>query len=555
MPVQTFRAAGAVTLAVVLLSCAAEAAAQDSLAAAAAQAAQTATPASVRRLTMDEAVELALEQNLNLRVERINPRIQDEVVDQARAVWLPVIFGGGSYTNTDSPPDSFLSGSEETLKTDVFSASTGVQQALPWGGSYEVSFDGSRSTSNNIFNTFNPRVRSNLNLTYSQPLLRNRDIDGSRQQLLISRNNREISDFDLRAAVVSTIRNVRNAYVDLSFARANLRVQQQSLELAEQTLRDNRTRVEVGTMAPIDIIEAEAEVARNEENVIVAEAQIRQAEDRLRALVFDPATPEFWRLTIETTDAPPVVDAAEVDADAAIQAALGRRTDLLAARKSLESTEVNLRYLRNQLLPQVDLQVDYGTTGLAGTQTLREPGFPPGDVIGVVDRSFGDAVSDVFGLDYPAWTVGVRVSYPLGKNAAKTSLARTRLQHEQALLQLQNLELQVGTQIRDVVRTLQTAQKRLAATRAALALAEKRLEAEQKKFGVGMSTSFLVFQAQRDLAVARSNELQASVDYYKAKNDFEAVQETSIGGTSGIQVAGSAAASVPPTGQTTAQNR
>lgn len=549
MSVQSFRAA---TAALVMLSCAAPALAQGRLQVSAAQAAAPTGPA--RMLTMDEAVELALEQNLSLRVERINPRIQDEVVDQARAVWLPVVFGGASYNNADSPPDSFLSGSSDTLKTDFFSANTGVQQALPWGASYQVSFDGSRSTSNNIFNTFNPRVRSNLNLTYSQPLLRNREIDGNRQQLLISRNNRQISDFDLRSTVVTTIRNVRNAYVDLSFARANLRVQEQSLELARQTLRDNRTRVEVGTMAPIDIIEAEAEVARNEENVIVAEAQITQAEDRLRALVFDPGTPDFWRLSIETTEEPPAVDPVDIDVEAAIATALGRRTDLLSARKSLESTEVNLRYLRNQLLPQVNLQVDYGTTGLAGKQTIREPGFPPGDILEVLNRGFGSAVTDVFGLDYPTWTLGVQVNYPLGKSAAKASLARTELQHQQARLQLQNLELQVGTQIRDVVRTLQTAQKRLAATRSALALAEKRLEAEQKKFGVGMSTSFLVFQAQRDLALARSNELRAAVDYYKAKNDFEAVQETSVGGSTGIQVAGSSAVSVS-TGQPTTQGR
>jgi hypothetical protein len=292
MSVQSFRAA---TAALVMLSCAAPAPAQGQLQASAAQAVAPAGPA--RMLTMDEAVQLALEQNLNLRVERINPQIQDEVVDQARAVWLPVVFGGGSYNNADSPPDSFLSGSERDAEDRLLLGQRGRAAGTAMGCDYQVSFDGSRSTSNNIFNTFNPRVRSNLNLTYSQPLLRNRAIDGNRQQLLISRNNRQISDFDLRATVVATIRSVRNAYVDLSFARANLRVQQQSLELAEQTLRDNRTRVEVGTMAPIDIIEAEAEVARNEENVIVAEAQITQAEDRLRALVFDPGTPEFWRIS------------------------------------------------------------------------------------------------------------------------------------------------------------------------------------------------------------------------------------------------------------------
>ena len=354
--------------------------------------------------------------------------------------------------------------------------------------------------------------------------------------MIVSRKNREISDVQLRGVVVGTIRNVKTAYWDLKYAIANLEVQRQSLELARQTMKDNRTRVEVGTMAPIDIVEAEAEVARNEENVIVAEGQIRQVEDRLRALVFDPAGPDFWRLVLDPVDSP-VMQATPIDIDAAVQTALAKRTDLQSARKQLENVDSSLRFYRNQTLPQFDFRFDLNTTGLGGTQLIRDPPFPPGPIVDEFTRGFWPTVGDVYGFDFPAWTLALNVSYPLGKGVAKAAYARTQLEREQGLLQIKDTELQVGTQVRDTARQANTNMKRVGATRAARVLAERRLEAEQKKFGVGMSTSFLVFQAQRDLSTARVNELQAILDYNKALVDFEAVQETSItGGT--VQLSG-----------------
>jgi len=498
--------------------------------------AQSPAPAGpVRSLSLTDAVQLALEQNLGVRVERIGPQIQQEAVLLAEAAWKPTFTSNFAYNSTDTPPDSFLSGAQQTLKTDFFQGTAGVQQLLPWGASYTFGWDGSRSTSNNIFSNFNPRLRSNLQISFVQPLLRNFRTDSSRTQLVVSRRNREISDTQLRATVVTTVRNVKNAYWDLKYAMANLEVRRQSLELARQTLRDNRTRVEVGTMAPIDIVEAEAEVARNEEAVILAEAQIRQAEDRLRALVFDPSAPDFWTMTLEPIDEPQI-EAVVVDADAAVRAALDKRTDLQQARKQLEAVDANLHFYRDQMLPQVNLEAEYSTTGLGGTQFIRGEGFP-GPIIGETSRGFGKVLGDVYTFDYPTWTLGVRVSYPIGRSAAEASYARARLQYDQGRLQIRNLELQVATQVRDAARQVTTNIKRIEATRAARVLAERRLEAEQKKFGVGMSTSFLVFQAQRDLATARVNELRAILDYNQSLADFEAVQEAAIGGA-GVSLAG-----------------
>jgi outer membrane protein TolC len=485
----------------------------------------------VHQLTLDEAVRLALEQNLDVQVERLNPRIQDEGIALARSAFVPSFSTNLAYNSTDSPPDSFLSGAEgSVLKTDFFQTVADVRQLLPWGGaSYALAWDGSRTTSTSIFSNFDPRLRSNLVFSFSQPLLRDFAVDSARTQLVISRRNREISDTDLRGTVVQTIRDVKNAYWDLKYTVANLEVQRQSLELARQTLKDNRTRVEVGTMAPIDIVEAEAEVARNEEAVIIAEASIKQAEDRLRALLFDPAMPDFWQLTLDPIEAP-TVGQVPIDIDAAVRTALDKRTDVRRTRQNLENVADSARYYRNQTLPQLNLQVDYNATGLGGTLLERGEGFP-GDVIGEQTRGFGDVLGDVFQGDYPAWSVGLLVSYPIGRSDAESNYARTRLQQTQTELQIKNQELRAATEVRVTGRQVQTNFKRIEATRAARVLAERRLEAEQKKFGVGMSTSFLVFQAQRDLATARANELRAILDYNKSLADFEAIQEAAIGVT------------------------
>jgi outer membrane protein TolC len=492
----------------------------------------------VRQLTIDEAVALGLENNLNLRVERINPQLQDANIAQARSAFSPNLFGQFNYNNADTPPASLLTGTREILQSDRYYGNMGVSQQLPWwGANYQVTWDGQRSTSNSVYNNFNPSLGSSLQLLFTQPLLRNFSVDAARQQLLVSRANREISDIDLRNSVVSTVRNVRAAFWNLAYAVANLKAQQQSLDLSRQMLKDNRTRVDVGTMAPIDIVEAEAEVARNEETVIVAESNIRQAEDLLRVQIFSEAQPDFWRTRIEPIYDQALLAAAQVDAEAAVQNALAKRADLQSAKKQIETTNLNIRYYRNQLLPQVDLQASFLGDAIGGQELIREPGFPPGPVTGEVYYPFGSVVGDALTYEYPTWQFGVQVSYPLGTSAAKANVTRARLQLEQSRLQIQNLELQIATEVRDAARQVNTNTKRIQATRAARVLAERRLEAEQKKFGVGMSTSFLVFQAQRDLTTARNNELQALVDYAKSRVDFEAVQEGTISGT-GITLPG-----------------
>lgn len=487
--------------------------------------------APVRRLSADEAVALAIAQNLGIQVERLNPRIQDLAVAQTRATWVPMFTTNIGNTSTDSPITNLFAGGQNKVTDRRLDTAFGVQQQLPTGGNYTLSWDSTRSTSTNFFNNFNPQLRSNVSFNITQPLLRNRVIDSTRQQLQINERIREITDVNLRATITQTTRNVRNAYWDLVFAINNLAAQRQSLDLARRLLADNEKRVQIGTMAPIDIVEAQSEVARNQEVVIIAEAAIKQAEDRLRTLILDPDAVDFWTTTLEPTDSGAFSETA-TDVSAAVQRAMANRSEVQQAKNNLQQNDVTIQFLRNQVLPDINASASYGLVGLGGS--LLEPlsfaelggSVPTRNVLST--RGFGSVLGDVFTNAYPAWTFGIQIGYPIGTSATEANLARARLLHTQAQTQLRNLQLQVATEVRDAARQVQTNRQRVDTSRVARELAERRLDAEEKKFAAGIQTSFFVFQAQRDLAQARTNEVKAILDYNKSLVDYEAVQEVPL---------------------------
>ncbi len=488
---------------------------------------------ATRRLTIEEAVAVALEQNLDVQVERINPKIAEKDVDVARGVWLPQLTGSMQFRNSDSVPDSFLSGAEDTLTSRSFSGTAGYEQLFPTGTSLNVGYDAARSTSNNTFSSFNPRLSSSLSFDLAQPLLRGLKIDGNRAQFRISKKNQEITDVQLRQQILATTRAVRLAYWTLVGARYNLGVAQASLDISRQTLKDNRTRVEVGTMAPIDVVGAEAEVARNEESAIIAAAQIDEAEDALRTLIFDPKSADFWTMDLDLADAPQLPTArTDVDVEGAVRTALEKRTDLIQARKQLEITQINLDLAKDVTRPQVDALVSYGLNAIGGNQTVLNPDDDPLNPqlpTTTVERRFGSVLGDLFGLDFPTWTLGLQVRYPLGNSTQKARLARQRLAYEAQQLSLRNSELGVVSQVRSVARNVNTNRKRVESTTSARIFSERQLDAARKKFAVGLAQSIDVLIAQRDLATARFNELSSIIDYVKSLVELETVQEGGSG--------------------------
>jgi outer membrane protein TolC len=316
---------------------------------------------------------------------------------------------------------------------------------------------------------------------------------------------------------------VRNAYWELVYTIQAVDVAQGLLELAEKLLEDNQARVEVGTLAPLDVAQSAAEVANRRQALAQAEGTRRTSELTLKRLIVNGTEDPIWRARLTPIDRPEFRPA-PLDVEAAVRRALDERTDLVQARRTMESNDITLGLLRNQQLPAVDLIATYQAQGVGGTQFVRQ-GLG-GSVSQVLPGGYGDALRTLGGLDYPIWQVQFSVSYPIGASAAEANYARGRVQRNQAASQLRALELQVAADVTNAAVQVETGLTRYEAARTARELSEQRLDAEESRFEVGLSTNFFVVQAQRDLGTAQNTELRALLDYRRALVDYERVQST-----------------------------
>ncbi len=492
------------------------------------------TPATLR-LTADEAVRLALEHNPDLKADRLDPQISDTRVALAAGAFRPSFNTNVLRNSQLQPPAGFLV--PTPTQNTVVTSTAGLTQRLPWfGTAYGVSWSTTHTNSNSFLNSYNPLLQSGLLVNVSQPLLRDLSIDTARQQLATSHVNRDIAETRLRESVVRTTASVKTAYWNLVAATGNVDARQKAFDLAQELARVNKARVDVGGSPPLDLVSAQAEVASNEEQLIVAQTVVKEAEDRLRLLILDTGQRDSWTVNIDPVDSPPSGMAAP-DLDAAVATALRDRADLLRARKDIENARTSLTFTGNQRLPDVRLNASYQASGLGGTQVLRSGGFP-GTIVGSGDViDFGSVLNQLFGRDYPTWSVGFSVSYPIGQSIDEANHVRAGLEHLQARERLKSAEARVIGQVRDAGWKIEMNAKRIQTTRAARELAEQRLDAEHKRLEVGLSTSFLVIQAQRDLAQAKTNELSAVLAYDLALVDFESLQQAGPAGVSPASVA------------------
>jgi outer membrane protein TolC len=482
-----------------------------------------APPAPQLKLTRDDAIRLAVENNPDLAVVRFDPLAGDARVAAARAAFVPTLTSSLLHNSDTTPPTNLFSG-ESPVDTRFWSGSAGLRQRLPWyGGSYDVSFTGARSTTTNPISTFTPSLTSAFQAIVSQPLLRDFKTDAERAELEISQRNRTIADLQVRERTAQVSADAEAAYWALVAATTSVEVQQSSLDLSIELERTNRARVDVGQSPPLDLVSARAEVAQRRENLIIARTQALQAEDLLRTLVLDPKRADYWTVRLEPADRTPTVSAPP-DVDAAVRRALAERADVVESRRVIENLDTTVLLARNATLPDLRAQATYLTNGQGGTQLLRTGGFP-GTIVGSNETSFASVLGQVLGADYPTWSVGFTLTYPVGRSQEEANLARARVERDQAAAQVRSLELTVVREVRNAALRLEQNRQRIETAQLGRELAEQRLDAEQKRFEVGMSTSFLVIQAQRDLAVARDNELRAYLDYQLAAVAFDRVQQ------------------------------
>jgi outer membrane protein TolC len=489
-------------------------------------------------LTLDDAVRRAVEHNPDLAIVRLDTDSNAARVAEAQSAYVPLFNTKLGRSSSAAAPSSFLPGATAIDEQDWFS-STGLQQRLRWGGgTWSASWDAARTTTNSPFTVFDPTTQSGVQVAFSQPLVRDRAIDSSRLQYIVTRRDLASSELRFKQSVVQTVAAVKQAYWTYKALTANVAVQERSLALAQDLVRQNQARVNLGDAPPLDLVQAQAEVANRRENLIRAQAAAKDAEDALRRLIADPGDASFWQLHLEPVDQP-TEDVAPIDVDRAVAAALDGRYDLAIARQQLDNADTNLKFLGNQKLPDVRVEASYRGGGFGGTELVRSGAFP-GTVTGTLNTGFGNVLGQLFSQDFPTWSFGLTVSYPIGQSAEEASFARAQVQRQQVAQNIESLKLQVVQGIRQAARQVQSTSERVDAARASQGLAEQRVTVETKRFEAGLSTTFLVTQAQRDLVQAQVDLLQAMLDHQSAVIAYEAVQLTGApgnGGTIGISTA------------------
>jgi outer membrane protein TolC len=489
------------------------------------QAPVPAAGAKVLQLSMAEAVAMSMEANLGLKSQKLNVDVAAQNIVGAHSSFLPQVRSTFSRQVTDRPASSFTDVSAATISSNNLSVGATLNQQLPWyGGSYVVNFNNGRSATSSVGATFNPTLSSSFTVAYSQPLLQGFKLDSARVGVETSERQREIADLDLQSQMITLQAQVRDAYLNLVGTVETRKVVGQNMDSAQRQLDRAKQQVGVGTVAQIEVIQAEANVATTQVSVISADAQITAAQDILRSLILDPARPDYWDVEFQTTDTIPEVTPHAIDVNAVVANALAGRLDVLSARKNLAITGLNVRLDQDLTKPTVNAAVQYQASGTGGVINSYSQTFPP-TLLSQSAKSLGSTLGEAFSGAYPSWTVGLNVTYPIGTTSARSNLARAQIQEHQQQINLKNLETQVAAAVRQAVRDVETAAQQVVATAASLVANQKQYEAEQRKEEVGLSTTFDVLQKQALLASARLTDIRARIQYSQALLNLDRVQK------------------------------
>ena len=523
-------------------------------------------------LSLQDAVELALQNNLDIVVQRYNPWLADTGILKAAAGGIGGVPPGGLFagSSANTPFLNFDPTITTTLSVDdrkvpinnplTSGTGTGVSalsalalhtstfntqfsEGFHTGTTLFGAWDNTRSSSSSLANLFNPSVQSSIFIGFQQQLLNGFGAVNTRN-IRIAKNNRKIADLAFAQQAITTTTNTITAYWELVYARENVKVQQQAVTVAEKLYNDNKKQLEIGTMAPLDVTRAESELATDRQNLIVAQTVQLQNEQILKnAITKNPLAPNVLNVEIIPTELPSRPEAVEAPSfEQAASEAFAKRPDVQEMAINILNGQIDVSATRNALLPTATLTAQYGSVGLAGNQStftsatiagapiVDATGAPiPGEFIpaaqvtptGVVKGGWGDAMSSVFHSNFPDYNVQLNVQIPIRNRSAQADNQRAILTQRQLEAQMQQLKNSALLDVRNTFIALEQDRARVEAASKARELQQQTFDAEQKKYQLGASTVYLVIQTQRDLIAAQGTELRALTDLVEAKANYE----------------------------------
>ncbi len=452
--------------------------------------AQTNVPVQVRQLSLQDAIQLALKHNLNLQIDRYNPEIALYNLKGAYGAYDPSFSSSGQHNHNESGAQILQGGFIiPAYRSDANAFSSTLSGITPIGTSYSI-----QGNSSDSYGTFQENSGAAASFTLTQPLLKNFWIDSNRLTIRIAKNRLKYSELMLQLQIMQTITSLEQGYYDLIYNRENVNVQQKAVELAERLVMENRKRLEVGALAPLDLQSAEAQAASSRAAVIAARSQLGTQERVVKQLITDQ-----YREWADVTLAPEgalTAPAPVVNLQDSWSQGLTQRPDLLQAKLDVERQGIQLKYDKNQLLPEVDA---FGTYGYNGT-----------------GKEFSDAFGNLRTLDTRSYSYGGRITIPLSNIRARSAYRSDKATMQQLVLTIKQMEQTIMIAIDNDIGVIRANYDQAQATRAAREYEEAALDAEQKKLESGKSTTYTVLQVQRDLTTARGNEIQALDTYNKS---------------------------------------
>ena len=476
-------------------------------------------------LSLEECLLRTIESNLEVAVEVINPELARLAVAGAGEKFLPALGFRFGRRSTNQASYSWIQASDSLTGT-YSDYSAGVEQLIPTGGKLSLALESNMNDSNTRFQTINPYYGSTLTFDFSQPLLKDFGSKVSRNEILIARNNQKISESEFRDVLLRTIYSVDEAYWNLVYSIDSLEVGRQSLRLAQELLEKNQKEIEIGSLAPKEILSSQSEVALRRADILRGEAVVRDSMDRLRTLI---NLPREDRTTEIVPSDKPSFARREMSFEEALVQALENRPDLVSSRFDQKNKDIELGYTRNQLLPALNLNASYWSPGISGTQVLFLDNNPlSGIIAGKIPGDASQAFRDALDFKYQNWSVYLTLDIPFNTIFSRAAAAQAKLALEQSIRRQRHLEQQAELEVENALRAIRSNYDQVEAYGAARDLAQQKLRAEEAKFKAGLSSNYFVLQYQRDLAQARSLELRAIIDYNLSNSLLDKVLGISI---------------------------
>ena len=466
-------------------------------------------------LSLRSYIELVLANNTDIQVQRLSIETSRNAITRAYGRFDPSVVTSFSATRANQQSTNILQGANN-LRTLNQPFSFAYDQTLPSGTSYQVGFTTSKSATNDQFSTFNPSITSGLRMQFSQPLLRNRGGYANRIPIMVARSRLRQTEYNLNDTLIRLLQQAELAYWNVIDSRESLQVQEKGLSVQAQFLKRSQRELELGAISALDIYQPQQSYATQEVAVTQARYRLQQTEDVLRRQMGADMNPEFRNMPIVLTEsAMPPTDERPLDKESYVETAYRYRTDLKAQLQSLDIDDLNYRTAQNRLQPDFSLGGIYLSNGRGGNFIPRTTaiGSTAGASSSIVYGGLTDALGHVFGFDFPTYTFSLTLRLPIRDRVAQADLADATVSKRLDSLRARSLEQTIRLDVLNAITQVENSRASVKLAEVALDFSQKRLDAEQKKYDLGVTTIFFLLDAQNSLTSAQANVVRQSVDY------------------------------------------